>query len=160
MKAYPHKIQVHLDRLSIDDTTLMHATAAWTIIRDQLPGMIEEFYEHLYARGAGAYIENVDRSCLKARQFEYFRSLFAGEFDRAYQAHTDPIADKHRRAGVDLSLYIAAYGWFSERLFKLIATHTPPPPSTQHDVFLATNKLMYFDMILAAKGAEIVVLDV
>jgi Protoglobin len=156
---YSRVIQTHLVRLSIDETTLEHTEAAWTVIQARLPRMINEFYDHLFATGSGAYFENIDVSKLKLRQFEYWRSLFAGKFDEALRLHSEPIADKHRQAGVDLSQYIAAYAWFSERLFNLIARASPPAPTTKHDLFIAMNKLIYFDMILAAKGGEIAVLD-
>ena len=150
---YSPEIQIHLKRLAIDEKTIEHAKAAWTVIRPHLPRLIDEFYRHLFATGGSVYFRDVQLPKIKISQFTYWRSLFSGEFDAAYQAHAGRIGSKHRRAGIELSHYIAAYSWFSEHLFRLIARVPPPKPLRTHDVFVATNKIIYLDMIIATKGA-------
>ena len=157
--AYTRDVQTQLVMLGIDDTTLKHARAAWTMIEPQLPQMILEFFQHLANTGGAGQMANVNLERLRDTQFAYWRSLFAGAFDEAYQAQVDPIGSVHRKAGIGLSKYIAAYAWFSERFFNLIARTDPPPQTSKHAVFIATNKIIYLDMVLAAKSAEIVFVD-
>lgn len=156
---YSPDVQLYLKRLEIDERTIEHARAAWSIIGPRLPRLIDRYYDHLFATGCGDYFANADVSKIKVAQYAYWQSLFAGEFDAAYRAHTGRIGDRHRAFGVDLTLYIGAYAWFSQHLFRLIARASPPQPIKTHDIFVATNKLIYLDLILATKGADAVILD-
>ena len=151
---YSHEIQIHLKRLEIDDRTIEHARVAWTIIKPKLPRLIDQFFGYLSATGGGDYFRDADIPKIKVGQYAYWRSLFSGEFDEVYRAHTGRIGERHRAFGVDLTYYICAHAWFSEHLFRVIARAAPPAPIKTHDVFMATNKIIYLDLILATKGAD------
>ena len=146
--------------LGLDASQIDAAGAAWTVIGPHMPGLVEDFYEHLFANGYGNAFAERDIGRLKRSQHDYWRTLFSGAFDAAYRSHVHKIGSKHCDAGVGVADYIASYGWFSERFFRIIARHEPPPPFQRHSLLIAMNKVMYLDMMIAAASVEVGVVEV
>ncbi|MCG8560644.1 MAG: protoglobin domain-containing protein [Hyphomicrobiales bacterium] len=145
--------------LGLDAAQLEAAKAAWAEIEPHMPDLIEAFYAHLFANDLHIIFEGRDLPRLKAAQLGYWSALFAGGFDAAYKTHVVKINVQHYAAGVDLSDYIAAYAWFSERFADIIARCDPPKPFERNDLLMATNKVIYLDMMIAAASLETTFLD-
>lgn len=146
--------------LGLSTSQVDAAGAAWTVIAPHMPDLVEDFYAHLFANGNHHVFADRNVGRLKRSQHHYWRTLFSGSFDAAYRSHIHTIGVKHRDAGVGLADYIASYGWFSERFFRIIARHEPPAPFQRHSLLIAMNKVMYLDMMIAAASLEVGVVDV
>lgn len=153
-RGYKPAIERYMELLALDHSQIRSAHAAWVAIEPHMPKLIDEFYEHLFAAGLEDTFRGKNIPVIKKAQHSYWRSLFLGEFDTVYQAHVDKIGSKHRAAGVGLTEYIGAYAWFSERFFQIIGRYSPPKPHRRYALLVATNKLIYLDMMIATSDVN------
>jgi len=154
------EIDRYLNLLALDAEQVERAKAAWTIIDPHMPDLIEQFYEHLLETSSKRLFESKDLSAIKSAQLIYWRALFAGKFEPAYQTHVNLIWERHRAAGVQMTDYIAAYAWFSERFFQLIDQANPAEPDKRRSLLTAVNKVIYLDMIIATSASNAFWIDV
>lgn len=157
--AIAQEIERYTKLLALTPSEINAAKAAWTEIEPHMPDLVERFYDHLFANDLELIFEGVDIPRLKRSQQNYWRTLFQGGFDVAYEAHVSKIKMKHHAAGVELSHYVAAYGWFSERFFDIIARSELTGPFGRDDLLVATNKVLYLDMMIAAGSLEAAFID-
>ena len=157
--AIAQEIERYTKLLALTPAEIDAAKVAWAEIEPHMPDLVEQFYEHLFANDVDLIFEGVDVPRLKLSQQAYWRTLFQGGFDAAYEAHVSKINIKHHAAGVELSHYVAAYGWFSERFFDIIARSELTGPFGRDDLLVATNKILYLDMMIATSSLEATFID-
>ena len=149
----------YLQFLALVLAEIKAAAAAWSIIEPHMQGLVEQFYDHLFSIGLATFFKDVNLTRLKQKQRAYWGALFVGKFDQIYRMHIDKIGAQHDAAGVKLTDYIGSYAWFSERFFKIISRSSPPIPYQRHTLLIATNKIIYLDMMIAVASSEAHLLD-
>lgn len=145
--------------LELDERQIAASRAAWAVIEPRMPELIDRFYDHLFSSDFTHVFFGKDVSAIKRAQIRYWRGLFSGAFDSNYNQHVSKVGEKHQAAGVTLSHYIGSYAWFSEKFFRIIAECTPPEGFTRNQLLVATNKIIYLDMMIAHDRFSVVVLD-
>ncbi|GAB4237893.1 MAG: hypothetical protein Kow0032_23980 [Methyloligellaceae bacterium] len=145
--------------LSIDSAQIERCKAAWSVIEPHMAKLVEAFYAHLFANNMDVHFVKKDIAKIKKAQFRYWERLFNGEFDTVYKTYALTVRIKHLEAGVTLSDYVAAYGWFSEQFFRIIALNDPPKPHHRGALIVATNKVIYLDLMIAATTENSYLID-
>ena len=140
--------------LGLDAVQVETARVAWSIIKPKMKDLVEQFYVHLLSTDAKRLFEGKNLQAIKNAQITYWNALFAGRFEPAYQTHVNLIWERHRAAGVDMTRYIGAYAWFSERFFQILAQSDPPAPYGRYSLLSAVNKVIYLDMMIATGASN------
>lgn len=155
-KAADAALRQYLDILEISRPAIERTRAAWQILAPEMPALIDEFFESLFAKGYHPAFAGKSIDKIKAGQLAYWARLFAGGFEMAVGAHAQRIGMKHRDANIGVADYVASYAWFSGRFFQIIARSTPPPRYRRDELLDAVNRLIYLDIIIALDENETV----
>jgi methyl-accepting chemotaxis protein len=97
----------------------------WPSVAPALPGILDEFYNHVVTLPELAALVGDQRPRLMKAQSEHWARLFSGRFDREYFDGVRAIGWAHNRIGLAPSWYIGAYGFVLRKLLALAARHRP-----------------------------------
>ncbi len=95
------------------------------VVREALPGVLEEFYAHVRAwpqvarHFGGESVMNM----AKNKQVEHWSIILRGDFSQEYVTSVRRIGQTHARIGLEPRWYIAGYSFIMERVVALIARH-------------------------------------
>jgi len=115
-----------LEFFGIDDAATGTLRASLPLLRELLPGVLDEFYATVRATPDIVAMFNGESSIRHARamQEQHWLRLFSGAFDEAYFTSAAAIGRAHNRVGLEPDLYIGAYAFVLSRLFARAARAT------------------------------------
>jgi methyl-accepting chemotaxis protein len=93
----------------------------WPQVQPALPGILEEFYNHIGTVPALAKLVGDQRQRLMKAQSAHWATLFSGRFDQEYFASARAVGHAHNRIGLEPRWYIGGYGFVLRRLLTLAA---------------------------------------
>ena len=110
-----------LNYLGIDTETGRLLKSFWPQVEPALPGILEDFYNHIVAIPQLASLIGDQRQRLMRAQSSHWATLFSGRFDRDYFDSARAVGHAHNRIGLEPRWYIGAYGFVLRRLLALAA---------------------------------------
>lgn len=121
-----------------------------------IPGIIDQFYNHLIRFDEINHLLNRGDTLqrLKKMQLNYFRELFASDFNENYFVQRKMIGKTHRRMGVDPMWYIGGYSLFCELMFPYLRHAFGSDPAALEKAQNALLKAFFLDIQIAV-GAYI-----
>jgi methyl-accepting chemotaxis protein len=126
-KAIP-ATEEHAERLSylgITAETCRLLRDFWPTVAPALPGILEEFYNHVAQIPALAALIGTQRARLMKAQSMHWETLFSGRFDQGYFDSVRAVGHAHNRIGLAPRWYIGAYGFVLRKLLLLAARQYP-----------------------------------
>jgi methyl-accepting chemotaxis protein len=95
------------------------------IVRDALPGILEDFYNHVrgWPQVARYFGGDSVMNMAKNKQVEHWSLILRGDFSQEYVTSVRRIGQTHARIGLEPRWYIAGYSFIMERVVALIARH-------------------------------------
>lgn len=152
-----------LQFLEIDDNTRTALKEFLPLIGKALPGIIEEFYEHLAGHPSlmemfgPAHSEKRKATIAHAAsgQMRHWTNLFSGKFDESYVASVRKIGFTHSRIGLDPRWYIGGYSFTLNRVYRVVShayCNRLNPAAAQEktsQMMRAVNQAVMLDMDLA-----------
>lgn len=95
------------------------------VVREALPGVLEEFYTHVRAwpQVARHFGGDSVMNMAKNKQVEHWSIILRGDFSQEYVTSVRRIGQTHARIGLEPRWYIAGYSFIMERVVALIARH-------------------------------------
>ncbi|MBI2254080.1 MAG: globin-coupled sensor protein [Proteobacteria bacterium] len=91
----------------------------WPQVEPALPGILDDFYNHITTVPQLASLIGDQRRRLMKAQSGHWATLFSGRFDQAYFDSARAIGHAHNRIGLEPRWYIGAYGFVLRRLLAL-----------------------------------------
>ena len=149
--------QLHFNDLEIADRLklLDFSRDEASILREQrdlvlrhINAIITSFYERQLAiDDVALIIGDADTLArLKSVQRDYILSLFGGDYGHEYVNHRLRVGLVHKRIGVKPKLYLGGINCLKDILLELSLEKAEP--ATHRRLFIALDKLLYFDMTL------------
>lgn len=137
--------------LGIDETTRVQVREFWAIIEDELPELLDGFYDHVF--GWPQLSEKIgDRNNtgrLKAAQMNHWQRLFSGDFDQAYIDQVRKVGLAHERIGLEPSWYIGSYGYVLSWVGGRLAHRFKRKPEQMSAMLGAVVRAIFLDMDVA-----------
>lgn len=148
------RISVGLTEADTDVTARYRA-----IIMKVVPGVVDEFYAHMFSIGNDSYFRGVDVPSLKSRQIEHWRHLFRADFDDVYGNHATRIGIVHRDRAITPTVYMRSYGWFTSRLLEVLLARPDVSAADRPGLAAAVLKLIHLDMTIALAAYDAALVD-
>ncbi len=144
--------------LQIDTKTRDTLRALRSEVENVLPGVLDQFYEHIrsepqVARFFGVGGGSGDMSGAKSRQITHWLLILTGEFDATYVESVRKIGLMHAKIGLEPRWYIAGYSFITSRLLQHVVTARAANPFSskvaQATMLDALTKAVMLDMDFA-----------
>ena len=104
----------------VTDETRRALRAAWPMVEQALPEILNEFYQHIQAEPRFAAMIGGRGESLKAAQSSHWKRLFSGAFDDDYVESIYRIGMVHKRIGLEPRWYIASYQMILNRIIAML----------------------------------------
>jgi len=114
-----------LNFLMIDDETRRSLEEFAPTLKEALPSVLEEFYNHLrsYPEMMKFFSSESRVAHAKTAQFDHWIKLFSGRFDSEYFASVKKIGLTHSRIGLEPRWYIGGYAFTLNKLLEMATRH-------------------------------------
>jgi len=142
-------IGARLRFMRIDGATGELLREFWTIVRPELPSILDGFYSHVISEPELARLVGNQTSRLKSAQSAHWERLFSGRFDEAYVQSIRTIGLTHNRIGLEPHWYIGGYAYVLNRLTAIAARAYRWKPKRLPAVLEAVNSTVLLDMNIA-----------
>ena len=121
--ADTYDIQDRLIFAEIDNNTRETLRAFIPILRQELPAILADFYQHIRKFPALASMFKGDTAMDRAKsaQGDHWLRLFNGKFDEEYVTSVRRVGLMHSRIGLEPRWYISGYSYVLTRLYKVAA---------------------------------------
>lgn len=118
-----HSISERLRFNRIDQDAIAALRAAKPFVMDQLPGILDRFYDHVGAFPETAALFKTREHMVHARkmQIAHWSVILDGRFDDTYQASVTRIGQVHNKLGLEPRWYIGGYNALVSGLVEAIA---------------------------------------
>ncbi len=121
----------------------------WPIARNELPNILDEFYDNLAKFAELAKLIEGEVPHLKKAQGEHWNRLFSGRFDNDYFASVYRIGITHNRIGLEPRWYIGGYNYILKRLLQIAVRTYRWSPARLSATITAINSAVMLDMEIA-----------
>jgi len=113
--------------------------------------IVEGFYDLILAHPeAAAFMDSEERiRRLKRQQRQYFLDLFTGKVDLAYVEDRLRVGFAHERIGLPLKWYMGSYSRYLLLVLDRLLAHHVEDQHKACRIFMALQKLVFFDATLA-----------
>jgi len=153
MNARMSEVRRWLEFYGIDSETQSILAEFWPRLRDELPGILDRFYQHMrkWPDAAGLFAQPGSMERAAKGQAAHWEKLFSGRFDEDYLDSVRHIGLVHSRVGVDTKTYVGGYAFVSNAVqavaVRQYASRLNPASAQEKTIRLvqALNKAMLFD---------------
>ena len=149
----------------VDEESTKHTSKAFDIIEPHLPGILDEFYEHLQTRedlSAILAAGSRDVETLKKAQTDYWRDLFNSATEASYAKNVQTVGLIHAQIGLLPRWYIGGYALVTRRVLGVLIAETSKQSKSGlfsrkskavdtdvSDMVEAVTKTIFMDMAMA-----------
>lgn len=118
-------ISDRLGFLQIDQGTRQALAEIAPVVRDALPGILSEFYDHIrnWPQVSRLFSGDSMMNTAKNRQVDHWSIILRGEFSSEYVQSVRRIGQVHARIGLEPRWYIAGYSFIMGRVVCLISAY-------------------------------------
>ena len=138
----------------ITDETCRQLRKFWPILQQNLPNILDGFYEHATSVPQLAKLVEGHVPRLKQAQTLHWQRLFQGDFDDAYFQSVYRIGTAHEKIGLDPRWYIAGYRYVLNWIVEAACDSFRWSKKQRHDTICAINAAVLFDMDLAMSAYQ------
>jgi hypothetical protein len=135
--------------LGINDSLIQQLRAFKPVLKQYLPGILDDFYSHIMRQPELASKirgqEMIVR--LKSAQTEHWMYLLEGRFDLEYCQRVSRIGQAHQRIGLEPAWFLGAYDFVLDRLASLVHRNIRDKHKAELQ-FQALQKAIFFDVML------------
>lgn len=155
-------ISYRIEFLGIDAEVIATLQELFPVVRQAMPGILDQFYAHIMARPDiallfGSTPEKVQATVQYARrgQMAHWERLFSGNFDDEYVQSVQKIGMVHSRIGLEPSRYIGGYlivlGHLNAVISDITASRLNPTAARMKALKMmgAVNRAVMLDMDIA-----------
>jgi methyl-accepting chemotaxis protein len=142
-------LKARLQFAKITTQTSHDLREVWKAVEPLLPGIIDQFYQHVQTepRMAALVASQIER--LKTSQKEHWTQLFSGAFDERYMRSAFIIGNVHAHIGLEPRWYIAGYQFILNLLLEALLNHKKSNRKNQSRLVQALVSAVMLDADLA-----------
>jgi uncharacterized protein YoxC len=133
--------------ISTDDQGMLQAY--WKVVEQQLPAILDGFYQHVGTEPRLKALVGDDVSRLKRAQTAHWQRLFTGSLDDGYYNSVHTIGMMHYRIGLEPRWYIGGYHYLLNRLIELAMRAHRWSPGKMRALLQAVTARVMLDMDIA-----------
>ena len=137
--------------LEIDESTCRELRQLWPAIEQELPRILDHFYNHLAKFEATNRLLTAagNNKRLRQAQTDHWRSLFTGRLDAAFMEETCVIGRAHQRIGMEPRWYLGGYAMVMGELNGVIDKMYKRSADKRQAARQAVTKAVMLDMDLS-----------
>ncbi|MBB3808992.1 globin-coupled sensor protein [Pseudochelatococcus contaminans] len=143
----------------ITEQTKADLRSVWPIIEGHLPGVLQRFYDHIFAYPHLKKMIGPLQDRLSAAQLKHWQRIFSGAFDKQYFDETLKIGTAHQRIGLEPRWYIGGYQIVLNELHGIILQNSRWNMKTAAARIEAITKGLMLDLDLALSTYQDILLD-
>ena len=135
--------------LSGEGVELDHANSAWQAIKDDLPAILDAFYQD--ASGVEELRQKLgDRqSKLKSAQQKHWEYILTHDIDLEFEGQAIRIGEAHVRSDLNVQWYMASYGRILIELIPVVMKRSRLSPSRSTKLLQALVSRFFADMLMS-----------
>ncbi|MEJ2124327.1 MAG: globin-coupled sensor protein [Alphaproteobacteria bacterium] len=109
---------------ALDRETINTLREAKPLILEELPGVMDGFYEHIskFSETSRFFQDQKHMNTAKNAQLKHWGIIVEGYFDESYAASVTKIGEAHYRLGLEPRWYIGGYNYLISNLVERVAT--------------------------------------
>ncbi|MBD8890457.1 globin-coupled sensor protein [Roseibium litorale] len=143
------EIEARKHFFGVSQEDLATAKSGWQAVKEQLPGILKDFYAHVRTVPHLAALIGNQEERLIAAQSRHWDGLFTSGLGQEYLESAKRIGLAHVRIDLDPTWYIGGYSFVQTRLASYFLKKYRFSPAKAENVLRSMNKLIMIDMDLA-----------